>query len=191
MIHLRLEYKTRKQKRLRGNKKKWHIKRLKKMASLISFHRVRQTVQGWETLSLFHWSSMAMPVAGGGDDHLLSTVAETRHELVSVSFLHIYKASNVCPSLKRKGTPRFIIVPSHLSSTKEGRGTGLFSPTRLCSSQPPRPALRTGFRSVPLLSRRKKIGDPSKCADDQLPIRWQIFRGRHNQGSSEPVACRG
>ena len=35
----------------------------------------------------------------GGDDHLLSTVAETRHELVSVSFLHIYKASNVCVPL--------------------------------------------------------------------------------------------
>ena len=34
-----------------------------------------------------------------GDDHLLSTVAETRHELVSVSFLHIYKASNVCVPL--------------------------------------------------------------------------------------------
>ena len=47
----------------------------------------------------------------------------------------------VCPSLKRRGTPRFIIVPSHLSSTKEGRGTGLFSPMRLRSSQPPRPAL--------------------------------------------------
>ena len=68
------------------------------MASLISFHCVCQKVLGWETLSLFHCSSMAAG-RGGGDDHLLSTVAETRHELVSVSFLHIYKASNVCVPL--------------------------------------------------------------------------------------------
>ena len=192
MTHLRLEYKTRKQKWSRGNNKKWQIKRLKKMASLISFHRVRQTVQGWETLSLFHWSSMAMPVAGGGDDHLLSTVAETRHELVSVSFLHIYKASNVCvPLWKERGHQDLSLCQATCRLQKKAGELAFFPPTRLCSSQPPRPALRTGFRSVPLLSRRKKIGDPSKCADDQLPIRWQIFRGRHNQGSSEPVACRG
>ena len=141
------------------------------MASLISFHCVCQKVRGWETLSLFHCSSVA--AGRGGDDHLLSTVAETRHELVSVSFLHIYKASNVCVSLfEKKGDTKIYYCAKPLVVYKRRPGNWpFFPPTRLCSSQPPRPALRTGFRSVPLLSRRKKIGDPSKCADDQLPIR--------------------
>ena len=156
------------------------------MASLISFHCVCQKVRSWETLSLFHCSSVA--AGRGGDDHLLSTVAETRHELVSVSFLHIYKASNVCvPLWKERGHQDLSLCQATCRLQKKAGELAFFPPTRLCSSQPPRPALRTGFRSVPLLSRRKKIGDPSKCADDQLPIRWQIFRGRHNPGPSEPV----
>ena len=39
------------------------------------------------------WYLTTSLARGREDDHLLSTGAETRHELVSVSFLHIYNAS--------------------------------------------------------------------------------------------------
>ena len=130
MTHLRLEYKSTQTKTIaRQQQQKWQIKRLKKMASLISFHCVCQKVRGWETLSLFHCSSVA--AGRGGDDHLLSTVAETRHELVSVSFLHIYKASNVCVSLfEKKGDTKIYHCAKPLVVYKRRPGTGLFFPPR-------------------------------------------------------------
>ena len=72
-----------------------------------------------------------MPVAGGGDDHLLSTVAETRHELVSVSFLHIYKAGNVCVSLfEKKGDTKIYHCAKPLVVYKRRPGNWPFFPPR-------------------------------------------------------------
>ena len=106
------------------------------MASLISFHCVCQKVQGWETLSLFHCSSMAAG-RGGGDDHLLSTVAETRHELVSVSFLHIYKASNVCvPLWKERGHQDLSLCQATCRLQKKAGELAFFPPRDFVVSSP-------------------------------------------------------